>query len=521
MLFSIGVKNLRSFKKTTKVNLNPITVFVGKNSSGKSSFLRTLPLFRQSIESNTTGPILWFGRYVDFGDFSEAVSNLSSDEPIEFYFNLQTDMSRPRTVRLKKRAPSNIEIKLSITSQKLKTIIKSISIKINDVLVTINPSTLNTSSAAITIEGEDGTITKNDLTFTKLGKFIPSLSSIKKKEDMSTKLTSELFFPEFYYYHHDDVEELFIEEAVKIVKSHSNARTDTRKIKESLSRIPISNKDEFLLLLMHVFKDQKIFTKHLTRKKEEIIRQLYPYLIGWNINYAISEINAVLHKTFSSIKYIAPLRATTERYYRFQDLQINEIDHTGSNLAMLLNSLRPNEQREFTSWTRDNFGFSVLVKEVGAHYAVTIRTTEENKEYNISDMGFGYSQMLPIIATIWLETEKRKTSSIRTAPIFVIEQPELHLHPAFQAKLGELFSKVVAAAKEKGVNLKIIFETHSQNIIESLGEAVEDPNININNHDISVIVFDKNADGETNISTAEFDESGYLMNWPIGFFSGK
>lgn len=103
------------------------------------------------------------------------------------------------------------------------------------------------------------------------------------------------------------------------------------------------------------------------------------------------------------------MRSTTERYYRFQDLQVDEIDHTGSNLAMLLNSLRPSEQKEFSLWTKDNFGFSVFVKEVGAHYAVKIISPDDQKEYNISDMGFGYSQVLPIIVSIWMETERRKS----------------------------------------------------------------------------------------------------------------
>ncbi|HFG2220775.1 TPA: AAA family ATPase, partial [Vibrio cholerae] len=64
---SIRIRNLRSFTDSVcnekYVEIKPITVFVGKNSCGKSTLLRTFPLLRQSIESNTTGPILWYGDY--------------------------------------------------------------------------------------------------------------------------------------------------------------------------------------------------------------------------------------------------------------------------------------------------------------------------------------------------------------------------------------------------------------------------------------------------------------------------
>lgn len=56
MIRGIGIQNFRSFVDRTFIDIKPITVFVGKNSSGKSSLLRTFPLLRQSVEENTTGP---------------------------------------------------------------------------------------------------------------------------------------------------------------------------------------------------------------------------------------------------------------------------------------------------------------------------------------------------------------------------------------------------------------------------------------------------------------------------------
>jgi predicted ATPase len=71
---SIRVQNLRSLRDTGFIDLKPITVLLGSNSSGKSTFLRVLPLCHQSAEARTVGPVLWNGRFTDFGSFEEAVS---------------------------------------------------------------------------------------------------------------------------------------------------------------------------------------------------------------------------------------------------------------------------------------------------------------------------------------------------------------------------------------------------------------------------------------------------------------
>ncbi|HEA3193864.1 TPA: DUF3696 domain-containing protein, partial [Escherichia coli] len=138
---------------------------------------------------------------------------------------------------------------------------------------------------------------------------------------------------------------------------------------------------------------------------------------------------------------------------------------------------------------------------------------------NVSDMGFGYSQVLPIVTAIWLETERRATT-VRKPITFIIEQPELHLHPSYQHNLASIFAKVVTKAKENNVDLKIIFETHSQTMIEALGEYIEE-NESLSQDDISILVFEKDDKQQTIVKKSYFDENGFLKNWPVGFFSGK
>lgn len=86
---AIRLKNLRNLEDTGFVQIKPITFLLGSNSSGKSTFLRSFPLIRQSVATRTIGPILWYGNLVDFGSFSEALNNKSSVKEISFIYKFR------------------------------------------------------------------------------------------------------------------------------------------------------------------------------------------------------------------------------------------------------------------------------------------------------------------------------------------------------------------------------------------------------------------------------------------------
>ncbi|MGP3249892.1 AAA family ATPase [Serratia marcescens] len=526
MIEGIGVKNFRSFDKPIFIDLKPITVFVGKNSSGKSSLLRTFPLFRQSVEENTTGPVLWYGRYVDFGDFSDVISKNTNEDSIEFSFKVQlqeqhSTMARARSYfRIFPDEIINTEVKLRITSGKdKKTKTKEVIVKLEDVEYSVVIDESTNAKVVLKYKNKlsevDGLIVKN------LGQFIPIVSA-KTKDD---QIVSSHRYKNNFFWHsggrEDPFETPLYDAAVKALVPFFHYNTSQEKIREGIRVIGPATGDGLIPLLKIIFREQRFFIKNLDYHSEEILNQIYPLVVLWNVNTIGAMLNFALSETYRSVKYIAPLRATSERFYRFQDLQVNEIDHTGSNLAMLLNSLKTNEKIRFEQWTKDNFGFFVKVKQVGAHFAVTIQTEGNDNEFNVSDMGFGYSQVLPIIAAIWIETENRYTGRVRPPITFIIEQPELHLHPAYQNNLARVFAKVIAKAKKEKINIRIIFETHSQNMVEALGECVEDSSIDIAKEDISILIFNKDSKNQTNIDKASFNEGGYLTNWPVGFFSGR
>lgn len=94
-LNKIQIKNIRSLKDTGQITLSPVTLLVGENSSGKSTFLRLFPLIKQSISKRTDGPLLWAGDvddYVDFGSFAETITNDgSSNMTLSFSFPISCE----------------------------------------------------------------------------------------------------------------------------------------------------------------------------------------------------------------------------------------------------------------------------------------------------------------------------------------------------------------------------------------------------------------------------------------------
>jgi predicted ATPase len=83
---SIQARKLRCLADTGAVELKPITLLVGANSSGKSSFIRIFPLLKQSAESKTLSGLLLNEGDVNFGFFDETIHKHADPSELEFEF---------------------------------------------------------------------------------------------------------------------------------------------------------------------------------------------------------------------------------------------------------------------------------------------------------------------------------------------------------------------------------------------------------------------------------------------------
>lgn len=235
----------------------------------------------------------------------------------------------------------------------------------------------------------------------------------------------------------------------------------------------------------------------------------------------LSSIDHELHNYFNNCKYVAPIRAKAVRYYRRQNLSVLEVDANGDNLPMYLDNLTGKQKESYQTFIKSIFGFEPFIKTSEGHLAINIKN-ENGDEYNLTDLGYGYSQILPIITKLWHAYNIDEKSNYfhrhgKQIVTLLIEQPELHLHPAMQAQLADAFIQAINNAKENKITLKLIIETHSSTIINRFGRRISENSIN--EDDIGVTLFNHDISlNQSSIQTTKYNSNGVLEAWPIGFF---
>lgn len=530
---SFGIRDLRSFgSERNLIPLKTVNILVGRNSCGKSTFLRTFPLLRQSIEANTRSPILWYGRFAEFGDFHTALrqnaNSISFDFDIsldfasddwenadEFLVEVETTPPVPFRPKIKSSTEFNAEISLTLKKDADELVENTLDLKTRNISVQMVYSETNVSSFTISCNetGISESFSLKKVTIN--GALIP----LRVVGWRSMTVNEEKLFLAFDRLKTEGYSRL----ATYLKKFHHHSKKVTN-IRQELLKLPLSHSETLYENLSILFQQDKVFIKNLEKHEQEILATVFLYLTAINTTKFLRATDALFKDYFSGVRYSGPLRAAGERFYRYQDLEIDEVDHTGANLPMVINSMSEENQKSLGAWIAEQFGFELRLFKQGLHYELLIKESTDKEFHNVSDMGFGYSQILPVIVSIWLELVpkkgKRKPSNIHKRNIWprvlVLEQPELHLHPALQYKFGTAIAKVASLAT-KHSNFLFVIETHSKHLIDALGQSIRDDKISETK--VNIVLFDKNESGMTETNLAGFDEDGYLVDWPIGFLS--
>ncbi|MDG9810833.1 AAA family ATPase [Pseudomonas juntendi] len=525
-LHSLSVRHLRSFgENSPAIPIKPINIFVGRNSCGKSTFLRTFPLLRQSIQADTKSPILWFGSLVDFGDFDTALHDGGGKE-ISFEFHTTLEISK------ESRWGAEFEFDDSDESSSDRFFDAIITISISRVSATQLKTKLlfrlDSSCIEIIYSGNDieRAVAYNHLHDLRVGfplRVIAdhgALIPLNLRGLREVKRDGASFSPKRFSL----VNTLYQDSTrflVDYIESLHHASKSKAKIRDAVIGLSLRCKENLLFEIQEAFPRDKFFLKNLEANKDAVVDVVFTLLVAREFNSFLKSADGLFKSFFSGVRYQAPLRAAGERFYRYQDLRVDEVDHTGSNLPMVINSLDLSKQKKLSDWILENFGFELLLSARGLHYEIQVKEEGDKNFHNISDMGFGYSQILPVIVSIWLEFvadfRRRPLGVARTKGprIMVLEQPELHLHPALQYKFGQAIAKVASRAHR--ADLYFVIETHSKHLIDALGESIRASEIDEST--VNIALFEKMDDGVTNTAISGFDSDGYLINWPVGFLS--
>jgi len=143
----------------------------------------------------------------------------------------------------------------------------------------------------------------------------------------------------------------------------------------------------------------------------------------------------------------------------------------------------------------------------GLAIARVVKPGEEGLGDDFTDVGFGISQVFPILVG-GLEMPEGST--------MFIEQPEVHLHPGMQGNLADYFISTALSGKQ------YVIETHSDHIVNRLVRRIVEDGLegeSLGLADLVQIYFvDKDEDGETLFTPIEVDEKRGVIGWPDGFF---
>jgi AAA15 family ATPase/GTPase len=140
-------------------------------------------------------------------------------------------------------------------------------------------------------------------------------------------------------------------------------------------------------------------------------------------------------------------------------------------------------------------------------YEVRVRRTAKSPEVLITDVGFGVSQILPVLVLCYYVSE---------GSTIIFEQPEIHLHPSVQAGLADVFIDVI-----KTRNVQIILESHSEHLLRRLQRRIAEEHKDMKPEDAALYFCSIDDTGTSKLTELELDTYGNINNWPQGFFGDE
>lgn len=224
---------------------------------------------------------------------------------------------------------------------------------------------------------------------------------------------------------------------------------------------------------------------------------------------------------FSRVAYLGPLRSNPERRYIWGGDRPSDVGWDGSDAVAALLAARSEglksgrgkgKGRRYKSVEeRVNEWLHTMglaegcrlkpIAEGRTDHEFRVQTRKAAPEVLIADVGFGVSQVLPVLVLCYYVPE---------GSTVILEQPEIHLHPSVQAALADVFIDVV---KERQV--QIIVESHSEHLLRRLQRRMAE---RVLEQQDTALYFCQLENGASHITELQVDPEGNIRNWPEDFF---
>jgi putative AbiEii toxin of type IV toxin-antitoxin system/uncharacterized protein DUF3696 len=237
----------------------------------------------------------------------------------------------------------------------------------------------------------------------------------------------------------------------------------------------------------------------------------------------LSDFELAFEELFARTYYLGPLRDNPKREYRWSGAQPADMGRRGewvvdALLAAQASGAQISRGRgrghsrvtlgEYVALWLKQLGlvhrFSVTpIAEGGDLYRVWVQQREGSTLVPITDVGFGVSQILPVLVLCYYVPE---------GSTILLEQPEIHLHPSVQAGLADVFIDAVKVRK-----IQIVVESHSEHLLLRLQRRIAEQRQGFKSTD-AALYFCELKGPSSRLMSLDLDEYGNIRNWPEGFF---
>ena len=469
MLKTLRLQNFRAFQDTGDIELKPIVVLAGPNSSGKTSILKSLLLLKQTLEMGRSGEDLNLdGRFLQLSAFNELTFG---KPPLK-------DCKVSYKVKVENSIDYNL---LSILSK--------------------SPSY---SNQALPNNAEPNNL-KSEIDFafkyhTGQPRSVISLDFFQLTSFLNLEMLSKLTVA------FKDKIEIDLE-GFELPEAYQQRRLVALSWNNFLPRV---------LFFAPAEEEIKTDVYYQYLKDTE---QLIPLELDPISQIALGDLQEEL---VGRLQYLGPLREEPHRAYLHSASSSSEIGQKGENAAQILwlekdrsVSYLP-ELGEAVSEVKLIDAVNDVFQKMGIGQPVSVNSEQSivyqilfglgeqgQKTVTIADVGFGASQLLPVVV-MGLRADD--------SSLLMFEHPEIHLHPKLQANLADFFLTLAMSGK------RVLVETHSDRFINRLRRRIAEDTTDELKDKISILFVRPGENGEgSTIEPMRIDRYGVIENWPPDF----
>ena len=225
------------------------------------------------------------------------------------------------------------------------------------------------------------------------------------------------------------------------------------------------------------------------------------------------------------LTYLTAERLGPREYYRLDDPELTSVvgargEHAVSVLysgrdtrvleGLMTGDAPPTLFGQTEAWMAAFFpGCRLAIEQVPRANSVTlgIRISADTEFHRPIHTGFGLTQVLPVIVA---------ALAAKQNDLLLIENPEVHLHPAGQAAMGRFLARVASAG------IQVLIETHSDHVLNGIRRAVKGKMLSSDNVALHFFRPRSDSDVEENevpqVESPILDPHGNIDRWPEGFF---